>query len=207
MAEVETYGTGEVEWTADRASLRVLYAERAKDRAGAVSALTNRVSAVESTLDRDGVQVRDRQLTVHDDWDGKRRSGAQASQSYTLWITDLTILNDLIADLVVAEPANIFGPSWELANHDDAVRQAQREAVADATRRAESYVEALGRRLAQLLRVSDLPGNPRPVRFAARAEGLHRSRSDPRPDIAELSLEPQPVTVTATCTMAWTITE
>lgn len=206
MAEVETSGTGQIERTADRAVLRVFYAEHAKDRASAVSALTKRVTTVESALDRDGVQVRERQLSVQDDWDGKRRSGAQATQSYTLRITDLTILNDLIADLVVLEPANLLGPSWELTDHDDAVREAQHAAVADATRRAENYVDALGRRLGQLLRINDGPGNPQPARFAAQA-AVRLERSAHRPDIAELSLEPQPVVVTATCTMAWTITE
>jgi hypothetical protein len=185
----------------------VFYAEHAKDRAGAVSALTNRITTVESVLDRDGVEVRERQLSVHDDWDGKRRSGARATQSYALRITDLTILNDLIAALVVVEPANLVGPLWELANHDDAMRQAQREAVAVATRRAESYVEALGRRLGPLLRVHDGQGNPQPASFAAQA-AVHISRSSaPRPDISELSLEPQPVFVSATCRMAWTIAE
>jgi hypothetical protein len=184
----------------------VLYTEHAKDRANAVSALTSRITTVESVLNRDGVQVRDRRLTVHDRWDGKRRSGAQANQSYTLRITDLTILNDLIAALVVGEPANLVGPFWELANHDDAVREAQREAVADAKRRAEGYVEALGRHLGQVLRVSDGPGNPQPARFTAQvATGI--ARSAPRPDIAELSLEPQPVVVTAACTMTWTVAE
>jgi uncharacterized protein YggE len=207
VAEVETQGTGEVEWTADRAGLQVFYAERAKDRAGAVSALTARVSAVESVLDRDGVLVRDRRLTVHDVWEGKRKSGAQASQAYTLRITDLTVLNDLIADLVVAEPVSLNGPSWELANHDGAVREAQRAAVADATRRAETYVDALGRRLGQLLRISDGPGNSQPIRFAARVAAVPLSGSAPRPDIAELSLEPEPVVVTATCTMTWTIAD
>lgn len=186
--------------------LRVFYAEHAKDRASAVSTLTARISTVESALARDGVHVRDRRLSVHDDWDGKRRSGAQANQSYTLRVTDLTVLNDLIAALVVVEPANLVGPFWEIADHDEAVRRAQRAAVADATRRAESYAEALGCRLGQLLRVSDGQGNPQPTRVAAQA-AVHLSRSAPRPDIAALSLEPQPVAVTAACSMAWMIAE
>lgn len=206
MAEVETHGTGEVERTADRAVLRVSYAEHAKDRAGAVSALTRRIAAVESALERDGVEVRDRRLSVHDRWDGKRRSGAQADQSYILRVTDLTTLNDLIAALVVVEPTNLAGPFWELADHDDATREAQREAVADATRRAEGYVDALGRRLGQLLRVSGGGGGPRPTMFAAALPGGYTARSAP-PDIAELSLEPQPITVTAACTITWTIAE
>lgn len=205
MAEVETYGTGQVERTADRAGLRAFYAEHAKDRTGATSALTNRITAVESVLRRDGVLVRERQLSVQDDWDGKRRSGARASQSYTLRVTDLTILNDLIAALVAAEPVNLQGPFWELGDHADAESQAQREAVADATRRAENYAQALGRRLGPLLRISDGQGNLRPGGFSATA--VHLARSAGQLNIAELSLDPQMVAVSATCTMTWTIAE
>lgn len=206
MAEVETHGTGQVEQIADQAMLRVFYAEHAKDRASAVARLTSRISTVESALARDGVQVRDRRLSVHDDWDGKSRSGAQANQSYTLRVADLTVLNDLIAALVMVEPANLAGPFWEIADHDDAVRRAQRAAVADATQRAESYAEALGCRLGQLLRVSDGLGNPQPTTVASQG-AVHLARSAPRPDIAKLSLEPQLVAVTATCTMSWMIAE
>lgn len=115
-------------------------------------------------------------------------------------------LNDLIAALVVVEPANLAGPFWELADHDDALRQAQHRAVADAKRRAEGYVDALGCRLGPLLRVSDSLGGPQPARVTMEA-AVHLAGSAYRPDIAELSLEPQPVVVTATCTMAWTIAD
>jgi uncharacterized protein YggE len=206
MAEVETHGTGQVERIADRAGLQVFYTEQAKDRASAVSTLTKRIGTVESMLERDGVQVRDRRLFVHDTWDVKRRSGAQANQSYLVRITALAVLNDLVADLVLTEPTNLRGPSWELADRDEAVRQAQQEAVADARRRAEGYVEALGRRLGPLLRITDGVAYPQPDRFTMNAV---RSPADAavRPNIAELSLEPQLVTVVTTCTTAWEIAD
>jgi hypothetical protein len=52
--------------------------------------------------------------------------------------------------------------------------------------------------------IRDGAGNPQPAGFAAQAT-VHLARSAPRPDIATLSLEPQPVAVTATCSMAWMI--
>jgi hypothetical protein len=206
MAEVETRGTGQVERIADRAVLQVFYTKRAKDRAGAVAALTERIRTVESLLERDGVQVRDRRLFVRDTWDAKRRSGADANQSYHVQITDLAVLNDLVSDLVLTEPANLRGPSWELADRADTVRQAQHEAVADARRRAEGYAEALGFRLGPLVRITDGPVNPQPAHFMA---NTRRSPADAagRPDIADLSLEPQLVTVVSTCTTTWEIAD
>ncbi|TVT52774.1 DUF541 domain-containing protein [Amycolatopsis rhizosphaerae] len=202
MAEVETQGSGQVERIADRALFRVVYTERAKDRAGAVTTLTKRIGPVESLLAGDGVQVRDRRLSVHDTWDVKRRSGAQADQSYLIRITDLAVLDDLVAGLVRTEPASLAGPSWELADRDDAMRQAQREAVAEARRRAEGYANALGRGLGPLLRLRDGLATGQPAPFGANRMPAPAGGA-PRPDIAELSLEPQWVTVAATCTTTW----
>ena len=204
MAEIETQGTGEVERLADRAGLHVSFTAHARDRTGAVNALTNLIGKVEPALDRSGVQVRQRQLYVHDVWDGKRRSGAQATQTYILRITDLTALDDLVADLVVTEPASLNGPFWELADQEEATHQAQRDAVANARHRAEGYAEALNARLGALLRLSDGPAGSRPMRFATMA-AVRGPEAARRPDIGELSLEPQLVTVTASCTMTWEI--
>jgi len=206
MAEVETYGTGHVEKIADRAGLRVSYSQQAEDRTSAVAALTERIRTVEPVLARDGVQVRDRRLSVHDVWDRKRRSGTQANQSYQVRITDLGVLNDLVADLVVTEPATLDGPLWELTDRDEAVSQGQQEAVADGKRRAEGYMAALGRRLGPLLRIADGPFPPQPGQFMPAAMSLAADATR-GPNIAELSLQPQLVTVIITCTMVWEITD
>lgn len=200
MAEIQTQGTGEVERIADRASIQVSFARHGKDRASAVSALTERIGAVEVLLERDGVRVRGRRFSVQDRWEAKRRSGTVANQSYTVRVTDLTVLNELVADLVAAEPANLAGPYWELADHDEARLEAQSAAVADARRRAEGYVAALGRELGQLVRITDGMNGDGPV-----VRNLAMSASAGRPDIAELSLEPEAIAVTARCTMTWVI--
>lgn len=200
MAEIETHGTGQVERIADRAVIQLSFAQTGKDRTSAVSALTERIGAVEAVLGRDGVQVRDRRLSVHQ-WEGKGRAGAVAQQSYTVRISDLTALNDLIADLVTVEPSNLTGPYWELADHDGARLEAQRAAIADARGRAEGYAVALGRELGELVRITDSASNNGPVAVALGGASPARERLN----IAELSLEPEPVTVSAACTMIWTI--
>ncbi|WP_236795123.1 SIMPL domain-containing protein [Amycolatopsis sp. GM8] len=206
MAEVETQGTGEIERIADRAGLEVLYTEEAKVRVTAVSALAERIRTVESLLERDGVEVRARRLFVHDRWDAKRRAGASANQSYSVRVTDLEVLNDLVADLVLTEPANLRGPFWDLADHADAVRAAQYEAVADARRRAEGYADALGTRLGPLVRLSDGRITPQPARFASLSHAREKATAA-RPDIADLSLEPQLVTVVTSCTTVWQLAD
>lgn len=40
-------------------------------------------------------------------WEAKRPSGAQAGQSYSVWITDLAVLNGVAADLALSEPATL----------------------------------------------------------------------------------------------------
>jgi hypothetical protein len=205
MAELVTTGNGEVERIADRADLRLSYSGRGRDRTAAVNELTKRIGTVEPLLERDGVQVRSRRLSVHDVWDGRRRSGAAAEQSYQLRITDVTVLDDLVAALVTTEPTGIDGPFWDLADQTEPAREAQRSAVADARGRAEGLAEALGARLGALVQVTDgSPPNSRMMPFGMAASASVRLRGGPVvPEIASLSLEPQPVAVHANCTITW----
>ncbi|GGP39465.1 SIMPL domain-containing protein [Saccharothrix coeruleofusca] len=206
MAEVVTKGVGRVERTADRAQVDVSFEAAGATRDEAARALTERVSAVEPLLRRDGVEVRTRQLSVHDNWDGQRRSGARAVQRYVLRVTDLTGLDDLLGALVGAEPTWLNGPTWELAEDAEAVREAQRAAVADARRRAEGYAEALGVRLGVLLRLSDGDGEVWAAEGASRvmAFGAGGSPGEP-PRMDQLNLEAQQIVVTVRCTASWSL--
>jgi uncharacterized protein YggE len=201
MAELVTTGNGEVERIADQAGLTLRYTNRAKDRADAVTALTKRIELVEAVLGRDGVTVRSRKLAVNDSFNGRHRTGAAASQSYDLLVTDVSVLNDLIGDLVANEPGELHGPNWDLADASDARREAQREAVADARAIAQGYADALGGRLGPLLRLDDT-SPARRSRFGERAVAMAASARQ-APEVAELSLEPQSVTVTAMCSITW----
>lgn len=203
MAEMVTTGNGEVERVADQATVQLRYTGIAKDRTGAVNELAKVTKKIEPLLERPGVTVRSRQFFVHDRWDGKRRTGALANQAYTILVTDVEVLNDLVSELIVAEPASFAGPAWNLADRSEPFREAQRMAVEDARERAQGYADALGGRVGALLRLEDNSGGVRHMPFAARSEISLLRGGAPQADVADLSLEPQLVTVPATCTVTW----
>ncbi|SEP73764.1 hypothetical protein SAMN05216188_101332 [Lentzea xinjiangensis] len=202
VAEVVTKGTGEVERTADRAQVDVTFEALGAERSEAVSMLNQRISAVEPLLE--SFEVRSRQLSVHDNWDNNQRIGSRAQQQYVIWVSGLDRLDGLLAELVQAEPSWINGPSWTLVDDNEAVREAQKEAVADALRRAEGYATALGRRLGPLLRIGDTEGgagySPKMMRGGASFE-----MAGPAGMVDQLNLKAQQIVVSASCTAAWSL--
>jgi uncharacterized protein YggE len=203
MAELVTRGQGEVEHIADRATFQLRYTSRSKDRTAAVDGLTKLVAAAEPFLDRDGVTVRSRRMSTYDVWDGRRRTSTEAGQEYQLLITDVTVLDDLLNDLIGTEPSHLTGPQWSLADGSTAYREAQAKAVEDARTTALGYADALGARLGVLLRLDDTSPQPGMPRYAAALIGPEGRSEAHRPDMAELSLEPQPVAVGAVCSITW----
>lgn len=199
MAEIVTQGRGEVRRVADRARVQATFTGRAKDRAAAVEALATRVARVQVLLGRDGVTVESRRLSVHDAFDGRRRSGSAATQHYSLLVTDPEQLDDLIAELVTADPSWLHGPAWELADRAAPFGEAQRIAVADARGTAQGYVTALGGRLGPLVRLEDTSAQVGQVRHAVAL----KASAGPAAAVAELSLVPEEVTVAATCSATW----
>ncbi len=203
MAEMVTTGSGEVERIADEASLHLRYTATARDRTGAVNQLAGRTTLAEPLLERPGVTVRSRQLFVHDRWDGRRRTGAEASQDYALLVTDVAVLNDLMAELIGTEPASLAGPIWSLSDRSTPFREAQLAAVSDARDKAQGYADALDRRLGTLLKLEDASGSVRHAPFGA-AMLAHRGAPEAA-RVADLSLQPQPVLVQANCTITWEV--
>ncbi len=206
VAEVVTKGTGKVERTADRAEVQVNFETVGATRNEAVDLLTRRVASVEPLLERPGIEVRSRQLNVHDNWNGRKRAGSRAAQQYTVRVTDLSLLDGLLSTLVAAEPAWLNGPAWQLAADAEAIHEAQQEAVRDARRRAEGYAEALGVRLGVLQRVSDGDGDAWVTEAVGRSMAASYGGSvgaPPRMD--ELNLEAQQIVVTVRCTVSWSL--
>ncbi|HEY1574968.1 MAG TPA: SIMPL domain-containing protein [Pseudonocardiaceae bacterium] len=199
MAQIVTQGRGEVHRVADRARVHAAFTVRAKDRVAAVDALATRVARVQVLLGRDGVTVESRRLSVHDAFDGRRRSGTAATQRYSILVVDLDQLDDLIAELVTADPSSLDGPFWDLADRSAAFGEAQRLAVADARGTAQGYADALAARLGPLVRLEDQsPGGGRTVHIARALS----SRSA-APAVAELSLLPEEISVLANCSATW----
>ena len=210
MAEVVTRGSGEHEMVADQAEVRVAYAANARDRSGAVNALGERVRGVDAVLQGEpmagGVQVRQRSMHVGDQWDRKRRVGACAQVQFALRVMDLTVLDDLLAELFSAEPEWLDGPHWSLADETAAVREAQRRAVADARARAEAYAEAVGLRLGALLKLTDdAAERPYPVMRGAPMTFAAESAAVTRDSVQQLGLMPEQVTVHASCAASWAL--
>lgn len=195
-----TTGTGEVEFTADRAILWLSYSAKDKDRTRAVSALAAQVANVEPLLDRPGVEVRSRQLSVHANWENKKRTGCHAEQSYQIRVSDAEVLEDLLGKVIASEPGSLSGPNWELSDKTEANRQAQQRAVADAKRRAEGYAEALGMELGPLVRITD--GHETHGGFGGARYSMAGGSA---PDVSALNLEPESITVSATCTATWSL--
>ena len=140
---------------------------------------------------------------MHTDWRNNRRVGSVASEDIALRIVDVEVLEDLLDRLIGAEPSNLFGPRWTLSDPSAAVRQAQRQAVADARRRAEGYADALGGRLGRLLRLSEAAEGPPVVLRTAMAASVGVTEVDSR----QLGLDPEPVRVTVRCTTTWELAD
>ncbi|MQA04067.1 MAG: DUF541 domain-containing protein [Streptosporangiales bacterium] len=202
MAEVKTRGTGEVKHRADRATLSLTYRARAADRTKATEALNAKVGPVEQLLERSGVRIRSRDLFVHDTWNGRRRSGAEAEQRYEVRIADFDVLQELVAELVASEPAWLSGPSWELKDRAAATREAQNLAVMDARDRAEGYAAALGARLARLVRIEDEAAGGFDEMAPRLAHGMPGG-AEGAPNLGELRMEPEQVSVRVNCVAVW----
>ena len=203
VTEIVTEGSGEAEAIADRAELSVRFSATGRQRAAAVKALGQQVAAAEPLFELPGVEVASRRLAVHTDWRNNRRVGSVASEDIALRIVDVEVLEDVLDRLIAAEPNNLFGPQWTLSDPSAAVRQAQRQAVADARRRAEGYAEALGSRLGRLLRLSEAAEGPPVVLRTAMAAPAGMAEVDSR----QLGLDPEPVRVTVRCTTTWELAQ
>jgi uncharacterized protein YggE len=205
VADLVTRGIGKVERTADRAHVDVTFEALGTDRNEAVNRLTEKVSSVEPELSRDGVEVRSRALSVHDNWDGTQRAGSRASQRYVVRIDDLDQLDPVLAALLLAEPAWLNGPNWELADDAEAVREAQLQAVADARRRAEGYADALGGRIGPLTRLADGDSDMWPTENPSVRSLSYGAAEAVAPPVDQLNLQAQQITVSVRCTTAWSL--
>ncbi|GAA1675733.1 SIMPL domain-containing protein [Fodinicola feengrottensis] len=195
MAEIVTTGTGQVERLADRARLTVSFQGAGTTRAEAVTALNARLGDVEPAMQVVGVRVASRLLSVSEQWEENRRVGSVAQQRYVLVFRDLTQLPDLVGRLAALEPAELDGPHWLLADSTDARREAQGAALTDARVTAEGYATSLGAQLGPLVKLVDQGGGFQP-RMMAYGGGQ-------AVDVSNLSLEPELVSVSATCETTW----
>jgi uncharacterized protein YggE len=160
------------------------------------------MAAVEPALTRDGVEERQRSMSVHTQWSNNRRAGCTAQELLVLRVSDLAALDDLLVALFSAEPDWLNGPQWSLADERAAMREAQFKAVEDARTRAAAYADALGGHLGALIRLAD-DGveRPYPMPMTMAADGARMGHEAVR----QLGLTPGLVTVRAICTAVWSV--
>jgi uncharacterized protein YggE len=137
----------------------------ARDALAANSELSNRLL---DAVRRSGVEPRDIQTArlsvtpqfardrTDPDGEGVRKiTGYLARNTLRLRLRDVQKAPDIINALFEAGANEVQGPTFSLSDPAPAVRAARQAAVAEARLQAETYAEALGMRIARVLRVSE----------------------------------------------------
>lgn len=128
----------------------------------ALDGVSRRRERLHSLMDEAGVPAGDRStsgITVGEvrEWDGRRQvsRGFQASVTTAVRLADAAALGPLLARAVAEVEPQVSGPTWRLAPDNPARLEACRLAVADARRRAQAYVEALGAALGPVVALAE----------------------------------------------------
>ncbi|MEO6635092.1 MAG: SIMPL domain-containing protein [Allosphingosinicella sp.] len=144
----------------------VTTARTARDALGANSALASRLIDVVRSKGIEPRDVRTAELSVqpqleelNEDAENKGRTprvlGYVARNTLELRLRDLAKAPDVVDALFGAGANSVAGPEFSLAEPAPAERMARRAAVEAARLEADTYAEALGMRVARVLRVSE----------------------------------------------------
>ncbi|MEV6615259.1 SIMPL domain-containing protein [Streptomyces sp. NPDC051051] len=130
---------------------------------------------------------------------GERVRGHHGHVHVTAALTDFTALGDLATRLAGLDLTRVDGPWWELRPDSPVHREARRQAVRDAVRRATEYAEALGTSVAALIELADLGGEATGGRPQGTLErrALRRAASPEDAAPEPLDLEPERMRVRA----------
>ncbi|HEX8469174.1 MAG TPA: SIMPL domain-containing protein [Allosphingosinicella sp.] len=138
----------------------------AKEALAANNAQANRLLAA---VRQNGIEPRDVQTSelsvapqfARDDGDGddegrvRRITGYVARNRLSLRLRELRKAPDVVNALFEAGANEVQGPNFGLSDPAPSLRAARRAAVAEARAEADTYAEALGMRVARVLRVSE----------------------------------------------------
>ena len=178
-ATLSVTGSGTASAPPDIASVMTGVETFAETAAEALAQNSERMAQILTVLADAGIDAKDvqtRNLSVSARYaDRKTRSthdiaGYQVRNSVTVRIRDLAALGEVL-DAIVRTGANrIDGVSFGFANPADLRREARRKAIADARTAAETYAEAAGVRLGDILSINDGMAGPKPMHGMAMAE-------------------------------------
>jgi uncharacterized protein len=139
----------------------------AREALAANNALANRLIEAVRRAGIEPGDVRTEELSVRPRFDEKDRGQAEeedreprilgyiATNSLELRLRDLTAASNILDSLFQAGANSVGGPRFSLSEPKPAEREARRAAIAAAREEADTYAEALGMRVARVLRVSE----------------------------------------------------
>jgi uncharacterized protein len=98
------------------------------------------------------------------EWDesGRRdvRNGYIASSRVDVRLIDIARLGQILAEAAARTGASVVGPRWEIRPENPAHDEARRRAMEDAHRRADTYVQAAGLSLGDVLEIVESGAQP-----------------------------------------------
>ncbi|MGW1156681.1 SIMPL domain-containing protein [Streptomyces sp. NPDC002519] len=193
-------GEAHLEVDPDIARLGITVSARGTDRRTTLDDLTRRNSAVLDLVRTYSGAVQ-RLETGHvtlspeltEGGHGERVHAYHGRVHITAELTDFTALGELTTRLAALELTHVDGPWWDLRPDSPAHREARRQAVHEAVRRAREYADALGTTLTALVELADIGAEnaERPVPAARTARRTALDGTDTADGPAALALEPR----------------
>jgi uncharacterized protein len=176
---VVTTGEGVVKRAPDRAWVTIAAESRARTPQEAQRANTDAMTSVTQRLKTSGIAAEAIQTTMFDlqpefDYANGKQTlrGYVARNQVQVRVDELPKLGEVIAAVVGSGATNIGGVRFDLKDRDAAEREALREAVADARKRADAAVAGANMRVERVTRIEEQrefsPGPPRPMQMAMR---------------------------------------
>ncbi|WP_171169409.1 SIMPL domain-containing protein [Streptomyces sp. I05A-00742] len=196
---VAVRGEAHLEVDPEIARLGITISARGTDRHKALDDLTRRNNHIIDLLKTHGDAVEKIEtgaVTITPQLNDKgRHERIRAYRGHihlTATVGDFTILGELTTRLSDLELTRVDGPWWDLRTNSPAHREARRQAVHDAVRRAREYAEALGAQLVALVELADTGAeHPAPIAPSSRSGGSLRGAGYAGAAPAALDLEPQ----------------
>ncbi|MCX5282681.1 MULTISPECIES: SIMPL domain-containing protein [unclassified Streptomyces] len=193
-------GEAHLEVDPEIARIGITVTARGKDRREALADLTRRNTLALDLVKTHGDSV-ERVETGHFSISpelgrhgrGERVRAYHGHVHITAELNDFTALGELTTALADLDLTRVDGPWWDLRPDSPTHRDARRQAVHEAVRRAREYAEALGTTLAALVELADTGVEPAPLpapggaRFRRAAFAADPADDEPAP----LDLEPQ----------------
>lgn len=172
-ATVSVRGRASVTAEPDEAQITIEISAQKKNPEAALADATARSATLDEILkelgiDESAIGTGGLSVGEHNEYDGKSRRyvrrGYRAVNRVFVILKEAQLVGKLLKEVTERAEAEVSGPFWRLALDNPARAEANRLAVEDAKRKAESYVAALGARLGPIEAIKE-PGvsfEPRP---------------------------------------------